>query len=576
MPSTGVPFANACSSSPGRWPPRPATRLSTIVAVREPSSTTVASISSPSAIVISPVAGSRNSATSIAASALPPTATNAVVAPTEITRPRTTSPGLRCRLRVAEVASLAASSAAKSSSSESVTVPPWLPGSCPEGVEQRPGLDQVGRVEPFPETLIDRCEQIACAGRISGAGPEARQAGGGAEPESRTPATAGDLDGAPQATLGGVRRALAAHECLARHAMQLRFECARAGLLEDSALRVHDGERLGRAACPDVGGGETGPRGAVEVRARAGGGDAAALHRRDALVEPSLLGQGPALYELAPAEPLRKSLLGGDGHERLSQVAGALRLSAELADPGGEEERDAQAEGMGALAREFDHGTCTELGLVGAATDPCRQREVALRDDGWVVPVAQRVAAVTLDVVDPEHVDQVAPRAVGLAVPEPDLAEQPARLHHQRLVAGAASTIEQLLGEAGGPPEPPPLDRDGGETVQRGQQLGRLADLLAQRLRSRIGALGRGRPMPSGGDEDRPEAGLQRQLAAVARLRLPQRREELDRRREVVLGLRVRRPRRGLLGGEVEILGRLLRVAAARVVVRDGTVVRAE
>src|SRR6516162_1812142 len=243
MPSTGMRLAKACSSSPGRCPPRPATRFSTIEPVREPSSTTVASISFPSLRAISPVDGSRNSPTSMAASALPPTATNAVVVPTEITRPRTTSPALRRRPRVADVASLAASSAAKSSS-ESVTVPPGLRGSGPEGVEQRPGLDQVGRIEPFPETLIGRCQQIARPGRISGAGPEARQAGGGTELQGRPAATAGDLDGPPQATLGRVRRSLAGHQRLAAHTMQLSFECSRAGLLEHGALRVHDGERV--------------------------------------------------------------------------------------------------------------------------------------------------------------------------------------------------------------------------------------------------------------------------------------------------------------------------------------------
>src|SRR6516165_6725244 len=240
-------LAKACSSSPGRCPPRPATRFSTIEPVPEPSSTTVASISSPSLRVISPVDGSRNSPTSMAASALPPTATNAVVVPTEITRPRTTSPALRRCPRDADVASLAASSAAKSSSSESVTVPPWLRGSGPEGVEQRPGLDQVGRVEPFPETLIGRCQQIARPGRISGAGPEARQAGGGTELQGRPAATAGDLDGPPQATPGSMQRSLAGHQRLAAHTMQLSFECSRAGLLEHGALRVHDGERVGRA-----------------------------------------------------------------------------------------------------------------------------------------------------------------------------------------------------------------------------------------------------------------------------------------------------------------------------------------
>src|SRR2546425_2965482 len=55
-----MPCANACSSSPGTWPPRPATRLSTIDPERVPSSTTVASISSPSWSCTSPVAGSRN------------------------------------------------------------------------------------------------------------------------------------------------------------------------------------------------------------------------------------------------------------------------------------------------------------------------------------------------------------------------------------------------------------------------------------------------------------------------------------------------------------------------------------
>src|SRR5439155_342740 len=59
---------------------------------------------------------------SIVASALPPTATKAAAAPTAITRPRTTSPAATRRSRVRDP-SLAAKSAAKSSSSDPAMAP---------------------------------------------------------------------------------------------------------------------------------------------------------------------------------------------------------------------------------------------------------------------------------------------------------------------------------------------------------------------------------------------------------------------------------------------------------------------
>src|SRR4030095_3772144 len=59
----------------------------------------------------------------------------------------------------------------------------------------------------------------------------------------------------------------------------------------------------------------------------------------------------------------------------------------------------------------------------------------------------------------------------------------------------------------------------------------------------------------------------------IASSRLGQRGEQLDRRREMTLRLCIRRPRRRLLGREREVFDRLLRVAAAAVVVRDRAVV---
>src|SRR5207249_1434139 len=113
-------------------------RFKTIDPERVPSSTTVASISSPSWSCTSPVAGSRNSPSSIVASALPPTAPKAAVAPTAITRPRTTSPAATRRSRV-RLPSLAAKSAAKSSSSDSAMARPSIAGNT-----DRRDLDHAG------------------------------------------------------------------------------------------------------------------------------------------------------------------------------------------------------------------------------------------------------------------------------------------------------------------------------------------------------------------------------------------------------------------------------------------------
>src|SRR5262249_52910948 len=159
------------------------------------------------------------------------------------------------------------------------------------------------------------------------------------------------------------------------------------------------------------------------VRARADGGDAATLHFRDAVVRAPLLSERPSVYELSPAEPLREPLLGRDGDQRLGQVARASRLPPELTHPGGEEERDAHAERMGPRAREVDEHACAELRIVGLAAHPRHHREIALRDGGRIVAVAQRVRAVALDVVDLQHRLEVTPRAVRLSVPEADLPE---------------------------------------------------------------------------------------------------------------------------------------------------------
>src|SRR5262245_12038005 len=114
-PSTGMPCASACSSSPGTWPPRPRVRLSSTEPERLPSSVTVASISSPTLSAIDPSAA-RNSSRASTAPAWPPSATHASGVPIPTTRPRRPSPS---RMRAPEVTrpSLSARSRANSSSS---------------------------------------------------------------------------------------------------------------------------------------------------------------------------------------------------------------------------------------------------------------------------------------------------------------------------------------------------------------------------------------------------------------------------------------------------------------------------
>src|SRR5262249_5178748 len=206
-----------------------------------------------------------------------------------------------------------------------------------------------------------------------------------------------------------------------------------------------------------------------------------------------------------------------------AEIADAPWLAAELVHPGGEEERDAQAEGMRTLAGELDERLRPELRLVRLTGDPRHEREITLRHDRRIVPVAQRVPAVTLDVVHPQHVVEMRPRAIGSAVPEADLAEEAARLHDQRLVTGLPATFEESLRETGGPPEPALLDRDAREAVERRQQLGRVAHLLAQRLRARVRARGRRCGVSPGGDEHRPEASPQHPLPAIPRPPRPHR-----------------------------------------------------
>jgi hypothetical protein len=75
-----MPWASACSSSPGTWPPRPSVslehdRAGAAAVVGDGRLELVAD-----AIVISPVSSSRNSREVITASDLPPIATKAVSA----------------------------------------------------------------------------------------------------------------------------------------------------------------------------------------------------------------------------------------------------------------------------------------------------------------------------------------------------------------------------------------------------------------------------------------------------------------------------------------------------------------
>src|SRR5262249_8530464 len=123
---------------------------------------------------------------------------------------------------------------------------------------------------------------------------------------------------------------------------------------------------------------------------------------------------------------------------------------------------------------------------------------------------------VALDVVDPQHLVEVTLRSVRLAVPEADLAEEPARFHDERLVAGLRPAVEQLVGERRRPHELALLDVYSRETMERREPLRGFSDLLAQRFRSRVGALGRGGGVSPRGDQHGAEASLQDQLPAIA------------------------------------------------------------